>query len=242
VPVSQSPRSVSRVDDETWVAALAHEINNPLNSIQTLLFLLESEATFTQSGLHHLAMVKEEVQRIAQIAHGTLKEFRAAAGAEDINVSHLLRSVVEFYRSRLKERGISIQARYCSDGVLPVFPGPLRQAFSNLLLNAADAMPNGGTMHARISSAHEWAGKHRRGLRVTFADTGEGIAAQHLPKIFDLSFTTKGLGGTGLGLPLVKNAIAKHEGAVRVRTSTKPGRSGTIFTIFLPAHIALVAH
>jgi len=240
VPVEQPERKGLPADDGNLTAALAHDINNPLNSLQGLLYLLKSEATFSEAGLHYLALANEEVGRIAQITRDSLNEFRANACSQDINVPQLLRSVVEFYQSRFTERGISIDTRYCLDGDLPVFPGPLRRAFSNLMLNAADAMPNGGTMHARGSLGHEWSGKERRGLRVTFADTGEGIAAHDLPKIFELFFSTKGSAGTGLGLSLVKNTVAKHDGAVRVRSSTKPGHSGTIFAIFLPAHIRLV--
>lgn len=242
MPVENQERKGLPADDGTLAAALAHDINNPLSSLQSLLFLVESEATFTQTGLHYVALMKEEVQRIAQITRDTLSEFRDTAYTQDINVPQLLRSVVEFYESRFKEHGISIDTRYCSDGDLPVFPGPLRRAFSNVMLNAVDAMPNGETMHVRISMAHEWSGKERRGLRVTFADTGGGIPAHNLPNIFELFFTTKETAGTGLGLSLVKNTVAKHDGAVRVRSSTKPEHSGTIFAIFLPAHISLVAH
>jgi len=107
--------------------------------------------------------------------------------------------------------------------------------FSNLLLNAADAMPNGGKIHTRISKAQEWTGQQRRGLRVTFGDDGCGIATDALQKILEPFFTTKGVSGNGIGLSLVKDTVQKHDGALRVRSSTKPGRSGSVFSIFLPA-------
>ncbi len=217
------------------LACLAHEINNPLDSLLNLLYLTECEATLTEKGRHYLALAKEEVNRVSQIAHQALYEFRGGASPQDTNVPSLLRSVVDFYESRFEARGISIQTRYCADGDLVVYPGPLRQAFSNLLLNAAAAMPEGGTMHARVSLAHEWGGQERRGLRVTFADHGGGIAAENLPRIFELFFTTKGTAGTGLGLSLVKDMVKKHDGVLRVRSSTKAGHSGTVFAVFLPA-------
>jgi two-component system NtrC family sensor kinase len=219
----------------TMAASLAHEINNPLDSLLNLLYLLESEANFTDKGHRYLALAREEIHRISQIAHGVMNEFRSTATTQDTNVPNLLRSVVDFYQPRFGARGILIQARYCLDGDLAVYPGPLRQAFSNLLLNAADSMPDGGTIHARISRAHEWSSKDRRGLRVTFADHGGGIASGNLNKIFDLFFTTKGREGTGLGLSLVKDTVTKHDGILRVRTSTKSGHSGSIFAMFLPA-------
>lgn len=218
----------------TLVASLAHEINNPLDSLLNLLYLLETEANLTEKGCHYLILAKEEVRRISQITHEVMDEFRSMAGPQSTNVPSLLRSVVEFYQSRFEARGISIQVRYCPDGDLAVYPGPLRQAFSNLLLNAADSMPGGGRMHARISLAHEWSGQERRGLRVTFADNGGGISAQDLPRIFELFFTTKGVAGTGLGLSLVKDTVMKHAGVLRVRSSTKLGHSGSVFAMFLP--------
>ena len=214
-------------------ASLAHEINNPLDSLLNLLYLIEPEATPT--GRHYLALAEEEVHRISQIAHGAMDRFRSPVGPQDTNVPRLLGSVVDFYMSRLDSQGIRVEARYCSGEDLPVDPGSLRQVFSNLLLNAAHAMPGGGRMHVRVSRALEWTGLGRRGLRVTFADNGCGIFAADLPRITEPFFTTKGTAGTGLGLALVKDTVEKHHGVLRVRSSTKPGRSGSVFAIFLPA-------
>lgn len=228
-------------EGDATAATLAHEINNPLTSLLNLLYMVEAESSLSEKALNFLNLAREEIRRISDIANGALSDLRGTIGPRETNVVKLLRSVVDFYESQMKVRGITIQARYCPDGDLSVYPGPLRQAFSNLLLNAADAMPQGGTMRARVSLAHEWTGQERHGLRVTFADNGRGIAAEDLPRIFELFFTTKGAAGTGLGLPLVKHTIAKHDGAVRVRSCTRKGRSGTVVTMFLPAHIALVA-
>jgi signal transduction histidine kinase len=216
-------------------ASLAHEINNPLDSLVSLLYLMKAEATLTEKGSQYLTLAEEEVQRISQIAHAALHDYRDANGRRDANVPQLVGSVVDFYKSRFETRGISVNTRYCSDGDLPIYAGPLRQVFSNLLLNAADAMPGGGQFHARASTAREWSGQQRHGLRVTFADNGSGIAADNLHKIFEPFFTTKGSGGSGLGLSLVRDVVQKHGGSLHVRSSTTPGRSGSIFAIFLPA-------
>ena len=90
-------------------------------------------------------------------------------------------------------------------------------------------------MHVRISVAHEWKGRERHGLRLIVADSGYGIAAEDLSRLFDPFFTTKGTAGTGIGLPLVRAAVQKHNGVLRIRSSTAPGRSGSVFAIFLPA-------
>jgi len=216
-------------------ATLAHEINNPLDSLSTLLYLADTEAGLTQEGHHYLALAREEVARISRIAHAVLRESRVDEARDETNVPQLLRSVIEVYKPRLELRGISVNTRYCAAGNLSVFPGPLRQAFSNLLLNASDAMPNGGRLHARVATAHEWRGRKRPGLRITFADTGCGIPARNLKRIFAPFYSTKGSGGSGLGLSLVKDVVLRHGGSLRVRSSTTPGHAGSVFTIFLPA-------
>lgn len=223
-------------EEEGRVAAsFAHEINNPLDSLLNLLYLVETEATLTEKGRDYLKLAEEEVQRVSQIAHAALDDFRERAGPKDENVPRLVGSVVDLYRSRLEAGGISLKTRYCVNGDLPVYAGPLRQVFSNLLLNAAAAMPQGGRLHARTTLVREWSGQQRHGLRITFADTGCGIPAENLAKIWEPFFTTKGSGGTGLGLSLVRDVVKRHGGSLRVRSSTKPGRSGSVFTMFLPA-------
>ena len=235
--VNQSERNLqAHAGSDSLVASLAHEINNPLDALLNLLYLLEAEDTLTEKGRHYLAHAKEEVHRISQIAHGAMNQFRSPAGPQDTNVPRLLHAVVEFYKSRLDAQGICVETRYCSGEDLPIDPGSLRQAFSSLLLNAAYAMPHGGIMHARVAKAHEWTGLNRHGLRVTFADNGCGISAEDLPKVTEPFFTTKGSAGTGLGLALVKDTVEKCHGVLRVRSSTKPGCSGTVFAIFLPAN------
>ncbi len=215
---------------------MAHEVNNPLDALLNLLYLLEAEDTLTDKGRHYLSLAKEEVHRVSQIAHGAMDRFRSPAGPQDTNVPRLLHSVIDFYKPRLDAQGICVDVRYCPGEDLPVDPGSLRQVFSNLLLNAAHAMPGGGVMYARVSSAREWSGLNRHGLRVTFADNGCGISPEDLPRITEPFFTTKGLAGSGLGLALVKETVAQCHGILRVRSTTRPGRSGSVFTIFLPAN------
>ena len=235
--VNESERELrAPAGSDARAASLAHEINNPLDALLNLLYLLEAEETLTETGRHYLALAKEEVHRISQIAHGAMDQFRSPAGPQDTNVPRLLHAVVEFYKSRLDAQGISVEVRYCPGEDLPIDPGSLRQAFSNLLLNAAYAMPYGGIIHARVAKAHEWSALNRHGLRVTFADNGCGISADDLPKVTEAFFTTKGSAGTGLGLALVKDTVEKCPGVLRVRSSTKPGCSGTVFAIFLPAN------
>jgi signal transduction histidine kinase len=215
-------------------ASLAHEINNPLDSVLSLLYLVESEGKLTEKGHEYLSRAAEEVQRVAQIARAALLRSRDYAVQEEVDVTGLVDSVIDLYRRRFESRGIAVSTRYCVDRKCLVYSGPLRQVFSNLLLNAADAMPRGGRLYVRARSCREWSGRQRSGLRVTIADSGSGIEKQNLRQIFEPFFTTKGSGGTGMGLYLVKEVVQRHGGALRVRSSTRSGRSGSVFTIFLP--------
>jgi two-component system NtrC family sensor kinase len=235
VSARKAQRDSSAIIDAAPVASLAHEINNPLDSLQNLLFLIESEASFTPKGREYLSLANEELHRLSEITHGAMNASRVSANAQNTDIPKLLRSVVEFYASRFAAHSISISPRYCLPEQLLVHRGSVRQMFSNVLLNGADAMPDGGRIHVRIRKAHEWRGLLRKGLRVTFADNGVGIAPDDLPRITQPFFTTKGSSGTGLGLALVKDTVKKHSGTLQVRSSTRPSRSGSVFAIFLPA-------
>jgi signal transduction histidine kinase len=149
-------RSVLPPEESRLAASLAHEINNPLDSVLSLLYLVESEATLTEKGRQYLRQAEEEIQRVAQIAHAALDYFRDFATLKSTNVPRLLDSVIDIYKSRFEAQGICVNTRYCLDGDLAVYAGPLRQVFSNLLLNAADAMPKGGRLYVRASVSREW--------------------------------------------------------------------------------------
>lgn len=220
--IVRKSRSTALPDGDRRAVTMAHEIKNPLESRLNLLYLADAEPAVTENGHHYLALALEEVNRLSQIAHAVLQGAQDDR-AENTDVPQLLRAVVDFYKSRLDSRGIAVDIRCCAGANLAVYPGPLRQVFSNLLLNAADAMRKGGRVQARIVKAHERSGQHRFGLRVTFADSGGGIPRQNLPNIFDPLFTTKGAGGSGLGLSLVKDVVQQHRGTIRVRSSTKRG-------------------
>lgn len=220
--------------DGQLVASVVHEINNPLDALLNLLYLLEGEATLTEKGRQYLSLAEEEVRRVSQIAHEALDGFRDSANPKLANVPKLMGSVIDLYRSRFEAGGIAVDTHFCRGGDLPVHACALRQVFSNLLLNAAHAMHTGGNLKVRISMAQEWSGQKRHGLRVTVADNGCGIPEGNMMRLFEPFFTTKGPGGSGLGLSLVHDVVKRHGGSLHIRSSTKRERSGSIFAIFLP--------
>jgi two-component system NtrC family sensor kinase len=231
---SQPERKMRPRDEAPSSASAAHEIKNPLDSLSNLLYLLEAEATLSEKGHTYLALAKEEVSRLSQIAHAMLGQGRPFSVKEKTNVSKLLTTVVEFYKLRFERARITVHTRYSSDVTIASYAPQLRQVFSNLLLNAAEAMPEGGKILARLSEGHEWCGEQRSGVRITIADNGSGIPETLLPQMFQEGFTMKP-DGHGMGLSFVKGVVQKHKGSLRVKSSTNPGRHGTVFNLFLPA-------
>jgi two-component system CheB/CheR fusion protein len=116
-----------------------------------------------------------------------------------------------------------------------VFPGELRQVFSNLIVNAADALEKSGDkLCIHVLESLDWTNLTRRGLRITVSDNGCGIPVEKRAQMFEPFFTTKGNRGTGIGLWVSLGIVRKYGGTMRFRSSVKQGRSGTTFSIFLP--------
>lgn len=212
-----------------------HEINNPLESVLNLLYLVESDATLSEESRNHLRMASQEVRRVARIAQEAMKRGRATEIPEETDVTALLASVLELHKPKLERHKITVLARNRHEGTIVICPGQMRQVFSNLLLNAVDAMPVGGTLYTKISKTRECRGQERNGVRITIADTGTGIPAEILSRIREPFFTTKGPDGNGMGLAVVHEIVTQHGGHMKIRSCTKAGESGSVFSIFIPA-------
>jgi signal transduction histidine kinase len=210
---------------------IAHEINNPLEAVTNLIYLARQDSSRADQ---HLQMAEREVQRIADIVQQTLGFVRDAAVAAPLNVSATLGDVLQMYETRFNAMNIQTQVEIGNGDEISGSSGELRQLFSNLIANAIDAVGEGGRLRLRVRHAHSWTGRPQTGVRVTIADNGTGIRAEDRPRLFEPFFTTKEKTGTGLGLWLSESIARKHGGAIRLRSSTRPGRSGTTFTVFLP--------
>jgi signal transduction histidine kinase len=207
------------------MANVAHQIGTPLNLVSGHVQLLQQEVT--DPGLkRRLTIVEEQVDRVAAAVRELLQRARPHAEPRLVQVGALLTRLSEAMRVRFAAAGVSVTTRVPAD--LPAVLADetqLELALLNLLVNAADAMPRGGvvTLSAQRS---------KQSVRIEVADTGTGIAADILPRIFEPWVTTKPLGnGTGLGLSIARDVIARAGGTIAV-TST-PG-AGTVFTIDLP--------
>jgi len=212
-------------------AAVAHEINNPLEAVTNLIYLVRQHP---EDAGPHLEMAEKEVQRVAEVAQQMLGFVRENASPLPLNVSETLDQVLQLYLRKLEDKHIHIEKRYDAGIEIRGFAGELRQLFSNLILNAVDAMDEGGRLTLHVERSHEWSNGRRPGARVTVADNGSGIPPSHMARIFEPFYTTKGDSGTGLGLWLSYGIVQKHGGWIRVRSRTTSGASGTVFSVFLP--------
>jgi signal transduction histidine kinase len=219
----------------TSLTSALHEINNPLESLLNLLYLVEADPAISQESCGYLKMAQEEVLRISKIAQAAMKRGSRRETAEATDVAALLSSVLKLHKPKFDRHHVSASTRNDDHATAVIYPEQMRQVFSNLFLNAIDAMPKGGKVFARISKTQEWCGQERPGVRITIADTGTGIAAAILSRVREPFFTTKGAYGNGMGLAIVQEIIAHHQGRLKIRSSTRSGKSGSVFSIFIPA-------
>ncbi|HEY6447197.1 MAG TPA: ATP-binding protein [Acidobacteriaceae bacterium] len=208
-------------------ATMAHEINNPLESLMNLIFLAR-ESCDAQSRAHHYLMTAEqELERVSHLARQTLGYYRDTSAPTEVTLHELLRNVLTVYNSRLLATGITVDARFNDRQKIVASKGEMLQVFSNLVANAIDAMSAGGTLKVSTSPAMD-------GLEVIIADTGTGIRPEYQARIFEPFFTTKGELGTGIGLWFARQLIESRGGRISVTSSVEPKNSGTAFTIFIP--------
>jgi two-component system CheB/CheR fusion protein len=215
-------------------ASIAHEINNPLEAVTNLLYLLRKNPSLDEKGRTHLAFAEQELERVAHISKQTLGFYRQISSPSRINVAKTLENVLSVYTHKLEGQSIKVEKIWESETEIQALAGEIRQVFSNLIANSIDAMPRGGTLTLKVSKSHDWGNGNRRGVRVVVADTGSGIAPAQQSKLFEPFFTTKRDVGTGLGLWVSRSIVQKHEGFIRVRSNVRPGKSGTVFSVFLP--------
>lgn len=211
------------------VATMAHEVNNPLEALGNLLYLVENSNSL-QEAQSFGSLAAKEFQRISEIVDHTLRFHRAPAKPAFTDVSELAMSALTLFRGKLRERQIRERIKlerafgYCCEG-------EIRQALVNLIGNAVDAMREGGNLRIHVLPVSINGVEH---ARLTVADTGGGIRREIRKNLFKQFFTTKGSGGTGLGLWLTREVVEKNGGRLRFRSRTE-SPSGTVFTMYLPA-------
>ena len=221
-------------------ATIAHEINNPLESLTNLLYLIESDQSLSETARRFASAAGQEVKRTAHITKQMLAFHRQSTKPVDIILSEVLDSVVELYAAKVEQSGITLQKQYDTAATIKGFPAELRQVFANLLGNAIEAIGQHGVIRLHTFASREWSNARRSGVRVVIADNGVGISPDNRRRLFEPFVTTKGERGTGLGLWVSSGIVKKHEGSIRLRSNTRTGRSGTCFSVFLPDGVSAV--
>jgi PAS domain S-box-containing protein len=211
-------------------ASIAHEIHNPLDSVANLHYLMANE---TDPALQqkYLAMAQQELNRTLQISRAMLGLYREPKAPVKVDLRELLESVLLLLDRQLKDKSVAV-GRMLADGApIQGFPGELRQVFTNLVTNAAEASGRGG----RVQIMLEPVADTRLGATVTITDSGPGVAEANQSKLFKPFFTTKGELGTGLGLWVSKGIVEKHGGKIELTNSTDPIFPGAAVRVYLPA-------
>lgn len=224
-------------------ASIAHEINNPLEALTNILYLLRNFTTLDETAHEYVTMAEHEVRRVAEIAQQTLRFYRQSTMPTRATMAELIDSVLDLYKSRINNQGVTVERDFDPQLSLFCYSGEIRQVFANLLGNAVDAALPGSRIIVRARASHDWKCDLQRGVRFTVADTGSGMDAEVRERIFEAFFTTKEATGTGLGLWVSHEIIQKHSGVIRVRSRAahNGGPSGTVFQIFLPDDEGLAA-
>ena len=151
-----------------------------------------------------------------------------------INLAKLIDGVMILYRKKIHSQKIQIERRYEWEGEILGFPAELRQVLTNLIVNAVDAMPQGGRLRVHVRGYREPSGRQREGVLVSLLDGEGGIPKQVRRHLFEHFYTTKGEKGSGVGLWVSRGIVQRHEGCIRVHSDDRPGRSYTCFSVFLP--------
>ena len=230
--MSQTSQLSQIVDERALAGQLAleimHEIRNPLEALGYLNYLALVEADDPAQVRKFLRLAQEQIDVIGKIATQTLSFARVSHATEPIDLVDLAEAALRIHQRTVEARSIHLVRDLPTGLLAKAHAGRMLQVISNLVVNALDALPENGTLSLRL--------RRRNGyVHLLVADNGHGIATEHLDRLFERFFSTKEVAGNGLGLCLSKRIVEEHGGKIVLRTSVRPGRSGTIFKVSIPA-------
>jgi PAS domain S-box-containing protein len=209
-------------------ATVAHEMNNPLAAVVNLIYIARNTPGAPPGQVKYLDQAEQELERVAHIARQTLGFYRRSSPQGQVEIAPLIDSVLKLYSNKLAAKNITVRRAFDDCGCVFGVAGELRQAISNLIANAIDAVAVDGTI---LVSAQANQNNGHRMVEMMVADDGPGIAKENIDRLFEPFFTTKKDVGTGLGLWATKNIVERHGGNIAVRGN---GGRGAAFTIQLP--------
>lgn len=215
-------------------AAIAHEVNNPLESIMNLAYLLTHDPGLSEKSAYYAGLLLQEVERASEITRRTLSFYRSPSLPDHVDLAQVFDSIIRSKQASVREKGITVESEVQGEGKVWGLAGELGQVISNLLENAIDAIGQNGRIRLR---ARDIGGGES--VQISVCDNGSGIPAAVVERIFEPFFTTKNSRGSGLGLWVTRGIVEKHNGTIRVRTVRSGIRHGTIFTVILPRGMSL---
>jgi PAS domain S-box-containing protein len=214
-------------------ATIAHEINNPVDSLRTCLYMLGQHPSLDENAQELVGLAQHEIDRLATITRQTLAPHRDTKLPVVTKVSELLDDVCAVFEAKLNSEHIRLHRQYHTEGEVTIYASDLRQVFTNLVANAIDAIGEDGELTLSIERSPD------DEVVIKVRDTGCGIPSENLSTIFEPFFTTKGDKGTGIGLWVVKGIVERLGGRVEV-VSSAAGKRGTCFSILLPSAVPSV--
>jgi two-component system, NtrC family, sensor kinase len=217
---------------------IAHEINNPLEAILNIFHLLRDHSSLDSEASGYARMAEHELLRVAHIVKHTLSFYRESQQPVAVSIAEVLDNVLELQSRNMQLQGISLARNYLTDATIQGFPGELRQVFMNLIVNAIQAMPNGGRLRVSVRDYVD-PDSFASGMSICVSDTGSGVKHEHTKQLFEPFFTTKSTKGTGLGLWISKGIVQKYDGSISFRSFRHSQGSATCFRVLIPGRISL---
>jgi PAS domain S-box-containing protein len=217
-------------------ATIAHEIHNPLDSVSNLLYLMRNGASEEESR-QFMGMAEQELARVTQISRAMLGLYRESKAPVAVDLREMLQEILLLMERRFTDLGVTVSTDFSYAIPVAAFPAELRQVFTNLITNAAEAAGSGGKVHVSVEPQAQGVDptgqKLQAGATVVIADNGPGIPDEILPQLFQPFFTTKGEQGTGLGLWVSRGIVNKHGGTIKLTSDTSDSHHGTVVRVFL---------
>ena len=212
-------------------ATVAHEINNPLEAVCNLIYIVKGSAALPEETIGYLNMAEQELERVSHITRQTLGFYRDSSERGPVLLRNVVESVTRLYDNKIKSKRIQLELDLAECPPVYGVQGELKQLVANLISNAADAVGPGGKIRITITPASE---PPSQGVEIRVADNGPGVPEENRPHIFEPFFTTKEDVGTGLGLWVCKEIAERYGGTVRLGSADDEGLGGAVFTVFLP--------
>jgi signal transduction histidine kinase len=224
-------KALRRSDELATAGRLAlevmHDIRNPLEALRNLNYLTSLRANDPETVRGYARLAEEQIAIVTGIANSTLDFAKTTNRSKPVNLVSLAEAALRIHQRTIEDKKIHLVKDLAGDVTAPVYSGEMLQVISNLLTNALDALPPAGTIYVRIR-------KRQGEAQLLIADNGHGIPPEHGDEIFRPFFTTKQDRGRGLGLALSQKIVTLHGGTIKMRSSVRPGKSGTLFKISLP--------